>query len=62
MKERILAITRKLKKSWKVLTQELSELKKAVKNEDDRIRYIQPQKKDVMQTQSNKVDIIDKKI
>lgn len=60
MKERILAINRKVKESSKVLTQELSEFKTAVKNEPDRIRYIKSQNKDVMQTQSNKVDVFDK--
>lgn len=60
MKERLLAINRKVKESSKVLTQELSEFKTAVKNEANRIRYIKSQNKDVMQTQSNKVDVFDK--
>lgn len=53
----MLAIKRKMTESLKVFTQELSELKTALKNEDDRIRYIKPQNTDIVQTQSNKVDV-----
>lgn len=61
VKQRIRAINKKVKESLKVVSQEISELKTALQDKDDRIRYKKPKHRDAIHTQSDKVEYTYKK-